>query len=87
MIVEESQKATKNTSVFKVRQYSCRVQNLKGNSNQVNPILKKVIKATTSALIKLLKKNAPKIKHTIAAARLHRAVVRWSDGLLHIYII
>nr|DAO47536.1 MAG TPA: RNA polymerase II-associated factor 1 [Caudoviricetes sp.] len=38
-------------------------------------------------MIKLLQKNAPKIKHTIAATRLHKAVVRWSDGLLHIYII
>lgn len=61
MIVEESQKATKNISAFKVRQYSCRVQNLKENSNQVNPIFKK---------------NAPKIKHTIAAARLHKAVTQ-----------
>lgn len=32
-------------------------------------------------------KNAPKIKHTIAAARLHRAVVRLTTELLHIYII
>nr|DAY92473.1 MAG TPA: hypothetical protein [Caudoviricetes sp.]DAZ81807.1 MAG TPA: hypothetical protein [Caudoviricetes sp.] len=27
-------------------------------------------------MIKLLQKNAPKIKHTIAAARLHRAVTQ-----------
>nr|DAQ59426.1 MAG TPA: hypothetical protein [Caudoviricetes sp.] len=27
-------------------------------------------------MIKLLQKNAPKIKHTIAAAKLHRAVTQ-----------
>lgn len=31
-------------------------------------------------------KKCTKIKHTIATVRLHKAVVRRSDGLLHIYI-